>query len=96
MADGGPEADRRYFLATSSARLDSGGFQDTFRIALFVVLGAWLCAAVATGRGPTTAARRRTWWLPPLLFVAGAFVDAILRTRRARCSAASSWRSGWP
>jgi hypothetical protein len=65
-----------YFLATSSARLDSGGFQDTFRIALFVVLGAWLCAAVATGRGPTTAARRRTWWLPPLLFVAGAFVDA--------------------
>ena len=65
-----------YFLAASSARVDSGGLQDTLRIVLVVALGAWLCAAIATGRGPTTAARRRTWWLPALLFAAGSVVDA--------------------
>ena len=43
---------------------------------LVVALGAWFCAAIATGRGPTTAARRRTWWLPALLFAAGSVVDA--------------------
>jgi hypothetical protein len=67
-----------YFLAASSARLDSGGLQDTLRIVLAVVLAAWLCAAIATGQGPTTAARRHTWWLPALLFAAGSVVDAAL------------------
>jgi hypothetical protein len=65
-----------YFLAASSARVDSSGLQDTLRIVLVVALGAWLCAAIATGRGPATAARRRTWWLPALLFAAGSVVDA--------------------
>ena len=67
-----------YFLTASSARLDSGGLQDTLRIVLAIALGAWLGAAIATGRGPTTAARRHTWWLPALLFVVGSFVDAAL------------------
>jgi hypothetical protein len=67
-----------YFLAASSARVDSGGFQDTLRIVLAVALGAWLCAGIATGRGPTTAARRHTWWLPALLFAVGSVVDAAL------------------
>ena len=65
-----------YFLAASSARVDSGGLQDTLRIVLVVALGAWLCAAIATGRSPTTAARRHTWWLPALLFAAGSVIDA--------------------
>ena len=74
-----------YFLSASSGRLDSGGLQDTLRIVLVVAVGAWFCVAIATGRGPTTAPRRRTWWLPPLLFAIGSVVDAALAPSGTLC-----------
>jgi hypothetical protein len=52
---------------------------------LVVAMGAWFCVSIATGRGPTTAARRRTWWLPPLLFAIGSFVDATLAPSGTLC-----------
>jgi hypothetical protein len=74
-----------YFLSASSGRRDDVGLQDTIRIVLVVAAGAWFCAAIATGRGPTTAARRRTWWLPPLLFAVGSLADAALTPSGTLC-----------
>jgi hypothetical protein len=74
-----------YFLSAGSGRRDSRGLQDTLRIVLIVAAGAWFCVAVATGRAPTTALRRRTWWLAPLLFAVGSVADAALAPSGTLC-----------
>jgi hypothetical protein len=67
-----------YFLSASTSRHDVQGLNDTIRIALVVAAGTWFCLVIATGRGPRTAARRRSWWLPVVLFLLGSFADAAL------------------
>ncbi len=67
-----------YFLTASSGRHDRLGLEDTVRIALVVVAAVWFCWLISSDRGPRTTARRRSWWLPALLFMLGAAGDAAL------------------
>ena len=41
-------------------------------------MAVWFSVIIATGRAPRAPARRRTWWLPLLLFAVGSLVDAAL------------------
>ena len=65
-----------YFLTAGSSIQNRYGIVDDIRIALVVAAALWFCAVIATGRGPASAARRRSWALPVALFVLGAFADA--------------------
>ena len=67
-----------YFLSAGSGRLNSSGAVDAVRIAAVVAAAAWLAFLVATGRAPRTTARRRTWWLPVVLFALGSLADAAI------------------
>jgi hypothetical protein len=65
-----------YFLTASTDRIDRSGLVDDLRAALVAIAGVWFCVVIATARGPSTAARRRSWWAPVALFVLGVIVDA--------------------
>jgi concanavalin A-like lectin/glucanase superfamily protein len=67
-----------YLLTAGSGRAERVGRLDDLRAALVVAALAWFCAAIAMGRAPRSAARRRSWWQPAALFVAGSLVDAAL------------------
>jgi hypothetical protein len=67
-----------YMLTAGSDRQNQGGLMDDLRTALLVAVAAWFCVVIATGRGPSAAARRRTWWVPVALFVLGSLADAAL------------------
>jgi hypothetical protein len=67
-----------YFLAASTSRLKQNTALDNLRTWVVAAVAAWLAFVVATGRGPAAATRRRSWWLPVVLFVAGSFADAAL------------------
>jgi Concanavalin A-like lectin/glucanases superfamily len=65
-----------YFLMASTDVLDRSGLVDDLRAALVLAAAVWFCAVIATARSPSTAARRRSWWLPVALLVLGSLVDA--------------------
>ena len=67
-----------YLLTASSDRQARAGPLDDLRAALVVAVLAWFSVAIATGRGPKTAGRRRAWWQPVALFVVGSLCDAAL------------------
>jgi hypothetical protein len=67
-----------YGLQVGSDRQVRTGAIDNLRAALLVAAGAWFCALLAMGRTPRTSARSRSWWLAPVLFLAGSAVDAAL------------------
>ena len=52
------------------------GALDDARGILVLIAAAWFCVALAAGRRP--GARRRSWWQPITLFIAGSVVDAAL------------------
>jgi hypothetical protein len=52
------------------------GALDDVRGILLIIAAVWFCVTLATGRRP--GARRRSWWQPVALFVAGSVVDAAL------------------
>jgi hypothetical protein len=64
-----------YFLTASSGHVtNSSG--DTLRIALVMFAAGWFGFVIATGRAPRTGARRRSWWVPVVLFAVGSLADA--------------------
>jgi Concanavalin A-like lectin/glucanases superfamily len=65
-----------YFLAAGSGRVDRFGVIDDARLIPLVVAAAWFLSLIATVRAPRTAVRRRTWWLPVVLFALGSLLDA--------------------
>ena len=67
-----------YFLTASSGQHDRLGLEDAFRIVLVVAAALWFGGLIASNQGPWTTARRRSWWLPALLFALGAVGDAAL------------------
>jgi hypothetical protein len=67
-----------YFLSASSGRLDSGGAVDALRIMAVVAALGWFAVLIATARAPRTEIRRRTWWMPVLLFALGSLADAAI------------------
>jgi hypothetical protein len=67
-----------YILAASSDRQSKSGWTDDVRAALLVAAAAWFCVVIATTRGPWTAPRQRSWWLPVALFTLGSLADAAL------------------
>ena len=67
-----------YILTASSDPQGESGRPDDLRAALVVAAAAWFCVVIATTRGPWTAGRRRSWWLPVALFTAGSLADAAL------------------
>ena len=77
--DGGRSSSGRpmRLLTAGSGRQDRLGRLDD-GAALVVAALAWFGVMIAIGRAPRTAVRRRSWWQPVGLFVAGALVDAAL------------------
>jgi hypothetical protein len=65
-----------YFLAAGSGRLNRFGAVDDLRIVPVVAAAAWFLYLIAIVRAPRTALRRRTWWLPVVLFALGSLADA--------------------
>jgi Concanavalin A-like lectin/glucanases superfamily len=66
-----------YFLTAGSGRQNRLGWLDDGRAALAVAALVCLCVAIATRPGEA-ADRRRSWWQPVALFVAGSLMDAAL------------------
>jgi hypothetical protein len=66
-----------YFLTAGSDRQNRYGSVDDVRAALLVAAALWFGMLIATARGPSTAARRRSWWLPAALFTVGSVADAV-------------------
>jgi hypothetical protein len=68
-----------YFLmaggGSSHPRLEA---LDDARVALLTAAAVLLCVALASGRARWAGGRRRLWWLPVALFLAGSVVDAAL------------------
>ena len=68
-----------YFLTASG-----GGAEtrleplDDARVALLIGTVAWFWVALASGRARWFGGRRRSWWAPVALFLAGSVVDAAL------------------
>ena len=52
------------------------GALDDARGVLLLIAAVWFCVALAAGRRP--GGRRRSWWQPIALFIAGSVVDAAL------------------
>jgi hypothetical protein len=50
------------------------GALDDARGVLVLIAAVWFCVALAAGRRP--GARRRSWWQPVALFIAGSVLDA--------------------
>jgi hypothetical protein len=67
-----------YFLMAGGARESGGGALDDLRVILLVGAAVWFCAVLASGRVRWIRGRRRTWWAPVALFLAGSVVDAVL------------------
>jgi hypothetical protein len=65
-----------YFLSAGSHRQYRYDAADTVMILAVVAAAGMFVFLVATTRAPRTAARRRTWWLPAVLFAFGSFADA--------------------
>jgi hypothetical protein len=65
-----------YFLSAGSGSVNHQGALDALRIAAVVAAIGWFLLLVATGSAPRSELRRRTWWLPVVLFAAGALADA--------------------
>jgi hypothetical protein len=66
-----------YFLAASSGRVSRHGLIDDVRFIPLLAAAIWFAFLVATVRAPRTSRRRRTWWLPVILFALGSLADAI-------------------
>jgi hypothetical protein len=71
------EADA-YFLSAGSSRLNDSGPVDAMRTIAIVVTGGLLAFLIGAARAPRTALRRRTWWLPLVLFTLGSLADAAI------------------
>jgi hypothetical protein len=67
-----------YLLTASSGRLNRLRRLDDIRAAMVVAAIAFFGWLVATDRDRWAATRRRAWWQPVGLFVAGALADALL------------------
>jgi hypothetical protein len=57
---------------------DPGGAFDDARAVLLVGAVVWLCTVLASGRARWIDDRRRSWWPPVALLIAGSVVDAVL------------------
>jgi hypothetical protein len=71
------EADA-YLLTASSDRANRGGWLDDVRAALLIAAAIWFCVVIATRRGPGAVDRRRSWWVPVVLFILGSIGDAAV------------------
>jgi hypothetical protein len=67
-----------YLLTAGSDRQNQLGRFDDLRAAVLVAAIVWFCVVIATGRAPWTRERRRSWWQPVALFLAGSLVDAAI------------------
>jgi Concanavalin A-like lectin/glucanases superfamily len=67
-----------YLLTAGSDRQNRFGAFDDLRAAVIVAALVWFCVVIATGRAPSSPERRRSWWQPVALFLAGSLVDAVL------------------
>jgi concanavalin A-like lectin/glucanase superfamily protein len=70
------QTDAYLLTAGSTPQVRLGGLDD-LHAALTVAALGWFCLLLAGGRFPTTG-RRRRWWMPAALFVAGSVADAAL------------------
>ena len=68
-----------YFLMAGGGGADTRlGALDDARAALLIGTAAWFWIALASGRARWFGGRRRLWWAPVALFLAGSAVDAAL------------------
>src|SRR5262245_17669065 len=67
-----------FFLEASTGRQPEAGLLDGLRVGLLICAALWFCAPLAHGRGRWVGGRRRLWWLPVVLFLAGSVIDALL------------------
>ena len=71
------------------------GALDNVLAALLVGATIWFCLTLGCGTARGVSGRRRAWWRPVALFLAGSLVDAALAPS-GRWSAQSSWQRGSP
>lgn len=67
-----------YLLTAGSDRQNRLGRLDDIRAGVLAGAFALFCALIATDRGRWESGRRRAWWQPVGLFVAGVLADALL------------------
>lgn len=68
-----------YFLMAGGGGADTRlGALDDARAALLIGTVVWFWVAMASGRARWFGGRRRSWWAPVALFLAGSVVDAAL------------------
>lgn len=67
-----------YFLTAGGGSYPVLGTLDDARAALLVAAALWFCLMLAGGPTDRVAGRRRSWWAPVALFLAGSLVDAAL------------------
>jgi Concanavalin A-like lectin/glucanases superfamily len=67
-----------YFLTAGGGTYQTLGALDEARAALLVAAAVWFCLMLAARPTDLVAARRRSWWTPIALFLAGSLVDAAL------------------
>ena len=67
-----------YFLAAGTERAGRAVAFDDARALLLVAIAVWLAVMLAGGHKGWLGERRRSWWPPVVLFLAGSIVDAAL------------------
>jgi hypothetical protein len=67
-----------YFLMAGGGGGHRLGAFDNVRAALLVVAAVWLGLVLASGRARWIGGRKRSWWPPVMLFLAGSVLDAAL------------------
>ncbi len=72
------QTDAYYLMAGGGGSHNRLEALDDARVALVAGAAVLLCVALASGRACWAGGRRRMWWLPVALFLAGSVVDAAL------------------
>jgi Concanavalin A-like lectin/glucanases superfamily len=72
------QTDAYFLTAGGGGTYQALGALDDARAALLVAAAVWFCLMLAARPTDRVAPRRRSWWAPVALFLAGSLVDAAL------------------